>query len=40
MLQRTVGADYKNTTTREHNRKVTDLDAEAKRIVAMLKSMK
>jgi hypothetical protein len=40
MLQRTVGADYKNTTTREHNRKVTDLDAEAKRVVALLKSMK
>jgi len=40
MLQRTVGADYKNTTTREHNRKVTDIDAEAKRIVAMLNSMK
>lgn len=40
MLQRTVGADYRNTTTREHNRKVTDLNAEAKRVVAMLNSMK
>jgi hypothetical protein len=39
MLQRTVGADYKNTTTREHNRKVTDYRAEAERIVALLNSM-